>query len=458
MDSQLPLFKINIEDRQSSEAHSFVGGDDFHAANESISSALKLGLSPRTLDLLRIASSVYFADRISRRNRVGGSNRWARHLSLTVDLYDAEFWNDAQIKSLLTETLEFVSGDTWDLTFSQDRVPPPRPVRQLFLPEHYFDDPPNICLYSGGLDSAAGLARRCSEVGPSSFLPVTVCHRTELQTRVEEQLRLLSQVSQADLTPLCVGMTMQAPESLGLEEEPSQRTRSFLFVAVGGVVAAAVKSQAVELYEAGVGAINAPLLAGMEGSQATRSAHPTFLRNMAQLLSLVADYSINVNLPFIEMTKGEVLSVLKSTQLEELADMTFSCVSYPLRHPTKKFCGYCPACLFRRVALHAGGIAESDSVYSVDILKQQPIPAKKLKYLIAFLNQIDGLAEVDQGKLPRSILHHLLATELLGYNESAQKYVDLYHRYRREWLAFIEHARRNGCQWVNMITVAHEAA
>ena len=58
-------------------------------------------------------------------------------------------------------------------------------------------------------------------------------------------------------------------------EEKSQRTRSFLFVATGGVVSATTASTELEMYESGVGAINVPLLAGMEGSQATRSAHPS---------------------------------------------------------------------------------------------------------------------------------------------------------------------------------------
>ncbi len=52
---------------------------------------------------------------------------------------------------------------------------------------------------------------------------------------------------------------------------------------------------------------NVPLLAGMEGSQATRSCHPAFVRSMATLLSLVAERPIAVRLPYFGFTKGEVV-------------------------------------------------------------------------------------------------------------------------------------------------------
>lgn len=251
---------------------------------------------------------------------------------------------------------------------------------------------------------------------------------------------------------------MTAPQRLVHCEESSQRARGFLFVAVGGAVAAVTKASRVEMYESGVGAINAPLLAGMEGSQATRSAHPTFLRKMSRLLSVVSEHPIDVTLPFKQLTKGELVCSLNSPELRELARATVSCVSYPLRHRTRKSCGLCAACLFRRVAMHAAGIDEAGDTYQNDVLNHLSVAPKKLNYLKAFLNQIDSLAETDCGRLPVSISKHLYQTDLVERGGSTEVYVNLYKKYRREWLAFVAKAETNGCQWANLIDLPPKAA
>jgi len=181
---------------------------------------------------------------------------------------------------------------------------------------------------------------------------------------------------------------MSNPEKLW-QEESSQRSRVFLFAGIGGVAAWMTGASAVEMYESGVGAVNFPLLAGMEGSQATRSCHPAFLRQMSEILSMAAGQQIRFNLPFFHMTKGEVVESLSRERLCDIASSTVSCAHYPLRHRERKACGVCPACIFRRVAMHAAGIAEPDATYQVDILAESGVMnrlrAKHLKYLRAFL-------------------------------------------------------------------------
>jgi hypothetical protein len=83
---------------------------------------------------------------------------------------------------------------------------------------------------------------------------------------------------------------------------------------------------------------------------------------------------------------------------------------------------------------------------------------KKARYLKAFLNQIDSLAETDEGRLPVSISKHLYQTDLLERGGSTRVYVDLYKKYRREWLAFITKAKLNGCGWANLIHLPPQAA
>jgi hypothetical protein len=39
-----------------------------------------------------------------------------------------------------------------------------------------------------------------------------------------------------------------------------------------------------------------------------------------------------------------------------------------------------------------------------------------------------------------------------------EAYVDLYRRYRREWLTFVTEARLNGCKWSHLIDLPQRAA
>ena len=458
MKRRIDKFGIHVGNAESPERREFIAGKDFRLRHDVASHDLMLDLPSRMIDLLRIASSVYFVDRISKRQRNGGPDRWPRRLSCSIEVIDAAFWNQEAVSSLVTDALQFVSGDTWDLDFTQDARPAFHRRFPPFRASTIFGSSPVVCLYSGGLDSAAGLARRLEDVGDAPLIPVVVRHRTDITRKVTDQIDRLGRACRAKLQPINAALVMTAPKRLAHSEESSQRARGFLFVSVGGAVAAATRASAVEFYESGVGAINAPLLASMEGSQATRSAHPMFLRKMSQLLSVVADHPIDVKLPFEQMTKGELVCSLTSDELRALARDTVSCVSYPLRHRTRKSCGFCAACLFRRVALHTAGINEADDTYQFDVLNRLKVAPKKLNYLKAFLNQIDSLAETDLGRLPVSISKHLYQTGLVERGAPMEVYIDLYKRYRSEWLAFVSKAELNGCQWAGLIDLPPKAA
>ena len=378
MKRQLETFAVHLGKSKSAEMQEFTAGKHFRLRHDVASHDLMLDLPLRMVDLMRLASAVYFVDRISKRQRNGGADRRPRRLSCSIEVKDAAFWNKEAVHSLVIDALQFVTGDTWDLVFTQDASPAIPPKYPLLRANSIFGSPPVICLYSGGLDSAAGLARRLGDGISTPLVPVVVRHRTDIAKKVTDQIERLGRVFRTELRPVCAAMSMASPKRIARSEESSQRGRGFLFVSVGGAVAAATDASVVELYESGVGAINVPLLAGMEGSQATRSAHPTFLRKMSQLLSVVADRPIEVKLPYWHLTKRKLVCSLNRAELRELARETVSCVSFPLRHRTRKCCGVCAACLFRRVALHAAGIDEPGCTYQSDVLNQSSVASPKL--------------------------------------------------------------------------------
>lgn len=463
MTHPLEQFVVRYKDLRRAEERQFVGGRHFRLDYRAITDSLVLPITSPMVDLLRVAASVYFIDRLIRRDRRLGPVNWRRQIECAVEVRKPEFWNNRSVHELVEQCVQFVSGDEWRFCFVPDRMAAPLRTQPLFSAESLFDAPPVVSLYSGGLDSAAGLACRLSRGVQKPIIPVVVRHRADIAGKASRQLCALSKHFGVELKPVTPIMAMIPPKKLVGYEELSQRARGLLFVSVGAVITGATGASELEVYESGVGAVNVPLLAGMEGSQATRGAHPTFLRLMSQLLGLVIERPIDVTLPFMDSTKGDVARSLSEDALAQVAMTTVSCAHFPVRLEkggTWKSCGVCPACIFRRVALNAAGIRENPNFYQHDLLDPHSsrLDPKKLRYLLAFLRQVDSLGELDEGRLPPLIGRHLRTTGLVRPSDPLDPYVELFRRYRSEWYRLLHQARRNGCAWATRIDLPVQAA
>jgi 7-cyano-7-deazaguanine synthase in queuosine biosynthesis len=412
-------------------------------------------LPARLVDFLRVASSFYVVDRLVKRRPKDGARKPSRALGLKVAVLDAEFWSRSEVRDALHETVEFVSGDFWDIEFVQDMSSFCRTNR--FLPDPYGGASPLVCLYSGGLDSAAGLVARMVDNPGRPVLPVTVWHQPRQRHLIREQFKLLRVRFGVSVDPLIVKVAMMWRALLDREqEEITQRCRCFLFTTLGAIAATMQGQQVVEVFESGMGAINLPLMAGMVGAMTTKSAHPKFLRLMSRLASLVADGDVEFHLPFFDRTKGEVVRHLAEARLEELGHLTASCVHYPRPGSKHKHCGVCPGCIGRRQAMAVAAIAEPEETYKYDFLGSPSvasrIPAKRLLYLKAFLMQVASLKDVRAGTpLPPSILRHLLSTEVLGNGHPLEAVIALLARYRDEWMAVASDGHRKGFAWARLL-------
>jgi len=411
-------------------------------------------LSPRLVDLLRIASAIYVVDRLVKRHSPLGPRKPARSLGLKVQVFDEAFWNRLDIRDTIGEAVDFVSGDFWEIEFVKDSGHFSRATQLLSDPNE--GQSRLIALYSGGLDSAAGLAARIAENSSRPTIPVSVWHQPRQRDLLQRQYGVIRNRFRSQIDPLIVKVAMIWSSDLDKkQQERSQRCRSFLFAALGAITAITHGQKTIELFESGVGAINLPLMSGMVGSKTTRSSHPEFLRLMSRLASLVAENDIEFRLPFFGQTKGQAVRRLADLNLQELANMTASCVGFPLRHSQAKQCGICPACLFRRQAMHVAGIAEPDHSYLYDIFSpfpSVPISMDRLNYLKAFLMQVAQLNDVEtHDRLPRAFERHLLSTNILQRGQSQKGVIDLFARYRDEWIAITSQARRNGQAWAKWL-------
>ena len=450
-----PVYRMSFvgEEGQRSER---ISGRHFRLDHRCLSEFFYSKLPPLLDDLLRISTSAYVIDRLTKRRQKENGRTWPRRLRVSVEVLEPDFWNSKQVSLALTNCLEFVSGDCWELQFEKaSRGQLGDDDAFLGYADPFSDQQPLVCLYSGGLDSAAGLVRRITTCPGRPIIPVTVWHQPRQRKLIRRQLDAIRDRCQVCLAPVVVKAAM-AWQSEPQKEERSQRCRSFLFAAVGGVVAAMQRTSTVEMFESGIGAINLPLMAGMVGSKATRSSHPEFLRLMSSLVTLAAKRQIEFRLPFMDQTKGEMVKGLAELGLKKLACATMSCVHYPLRERNKQ-CGVCPACILRQQAMMVAGIREPRGTYKYNPFgpsrQVNRIPEKRLRFLKAFLMQVAHLSVLDtQGDLPRSLRRHLFGSKIVSHGESPHPIIELLRQYRHEWLDIIADGKERGWHWASLLS------
>ncbi|WP_349283375.1 7-cyano-7-deazaguanine synthase [Polaromonas hydrogenivorans] len=363
------------------------------------------------MDLLNIAAGVYAVDRAVKRQASTGNDTGIRFLNVCFSVQDLAFWQRSDITEVVEEILSFLTDENWSVAFKQAKavsVPQQAPLDLSLMRR-----PRRIALYSGGLDSAAGLANRVL-AGMDDYLLVTVGHHNKLRRLCAKQIKELSQLTQ---TPRQLHSTLTVNLQGGVtkrmrQQESSQRSRAFLFCAAAAVAAQTCQIEEIEIFENGVGAINLPVMTAMLiGGLATRGAHPTFLKRMGELASHVAENPVRYSLPFAALTKAEMLAPLKIHGLEAWAQQSQSCVHTSLREKASH-CGQCPGCIERRQAFAAAGIAELIvGQYSFDLIEGKTLAPNSADYLRCYLD--DAAAWLSGDTSIRHRLHwHLSGTDV----------------------------------------------
>jgi 7-cyano-7-deazaguanine synthase in queuosine biosynthesis len=359
---------------------------------------LKLGVDPffdalmrlpndRPLDLLNIASGIYAIDRVAKRRFVG-DELGTREFSITFEVRDAAFWSQSKIKQSLEDVLTTLSGDAWRLQFAPATDTQLRDAHQQRLDLVCGAQVDRVALFSGGLDSLAGLAARLKERS-THYALVSVTHQSSMRRRTRRQIEQLYQhLGATPALHLSVAAHLIGGKALRLSmQERTQRTRAFLFTACGAIAAHALGLRVVELFENGVGSLNFPPMMGMIfGPLSTRGSHPEFLRQMSVICTEVVGEPISFELPFATQTKGEMVSKLRHHKLEKWLQSSRSC-AHTLRIRGKTHCGVCPACIERRQAFAIAEIDEDPQVYVSDIFSESPQAGPSAAYLRMYVDE-----------------------------------------------------------------------
>ena len=412
-------------------------------------------LTKRQIDLLRISMAIHCTDGCIQRSP---STNGLRSPFIDCEVLDATFWSQPETYIMLKKCVDFLSGgEDWSFRFSgsvdtrHDHQP------SLFRGSNQSEI---VALYSGGLDSAAGLASRLATERGRMVIPVNVRFQKQKAKLVNNHAEILIKkglVAKENLKPfqaIAFKKNSQIDRDFGFQPRAAtHRCRPFLFMSLAGLVAETVSSPEVEIFESGVGSLNLPLVSGASDYRTTRSTHPYFLRLMSELVSHVNESNVCFVLPFAHLTKAELVKRMKDLELEELARKSLSCILYPLLRKHGRQCGYCPACVYRRQAMIVAGIGENQNAYEIDLFSPfGDATQKQMATIRAFHQQAIRLAELSNKKfVPGYFRNYLYTTCAVSTDEELAPYIELYRRYQKEWADLIADARLQGFPWIESV-------
>lgn len=383
--------------------------------------------SPVAADLLRLGAGVFCADKLILRDEA--EDHWSRALSLHLPVSDHRLWEASA--PLLKETLDFLSGDVWSLSFTPEGGDVGEPTAAQRSDSV-------VSLFSGGLDSLVGAI----DLLEQEKTVVLVGHHDSALTdnRQVELFKALRDHYGVDrvshrrlLLRPAARRAKQARPLGGGQRENTTRSRSLLFISAGVAVADSLAPD-VPLYvpENGFIGINVPLTSARSASLSTRTTHPKFMANLKSFLSHLGLEHPLEN-PYRLMTKGELLAGCRNPGLlATLVPTTISC-SHPeaprYRGRPQGNCGYCYPCLIRRASLHRAGL-DSPAGYAWDALTWDELLDKRKKSGKSMRSLLSSLAG------PAQSIDVLRNGPVPG--GEAKLFFDLYERGRAEISAWLK--------------------
>ena len=322
-------------------------------------------------DFLEIAAAVFAADTSTRRGaatRPDFGASWRRSYAFSIPVVRLDIWSAPEMQEALVDAVSFLTEDEVRFSFTQK---PATPCRQYPLIDDRVATPfpaAEVILFSGGLDLLAGAMERLT----SSDDKVVLVTRESAPKETPRQ-KLLGQHLGRVFSGRVLHARFKATRAWGRSPDRTQRSRSFLFAALGYVHARIFGAPRISFYENGVISHNLPLSPQVVGTMATRTTHPLALLKLARIIDLLADAlahpRIELANPYRWLTKAEVVARLDAAGGAALIGKSVSCTSLRSQSRAITHCGACSQCLDRRFAIVAAGLEEHDpaSAYQTDI-------------------------------------------------------------------------------------------
>jgi Queuosine biosynthesis protein QueC len=393
------------------------------------------GWHPELVDLLVIAAAVEYCDLSVKRPAWG----WARSFDLRVAVHTLDRWENPAVHDALEETLSFLTGDQWIVSFVQRA----RDIERVGQDSLGFDVRDRVIMpYSDGVDSRA-VAALVDDVENGGLVRVRLGTKgADAHSKDPRERRFMS-------------VPYQVRFDSGQRVESSARSRGFKFAVITGIAAALANVDRIIVTESGQGALG-PILVTVGQSYPDYRVHPAFTRRMEALFEALTGKAPRFEYPRIWSTKGETVAAAQKLAQPPNWANTRSCwqgarqVSFGHK---RRQCGICAACMLRRLSMHAAGIEEPAANYIWEDLSAPTIEKGAVagftlmtpslrEYAIAGVLHLDHLASLSGSTIHRRTVARVARETAdalrMSSAEAETNLLELLARHRAEWLAFQE--------------------
>jgi 7-cyano-7-deazaguanine synthase in queuosine biosynthesis len=406
-----------------------------HLKIQDVREAMWRDVPTSLLDLIDIAVYVYCADQAITRGGDGvqdfGQN-WRRRLFFRIPVRNVDLWKSKRAQAVLVSTLSFLSEDEFHFQFEALQKEEPFQHYLDFNTAPFEGTVEEVVMFSGGIDSLGGAVQ---EAVVDKRGIVLVNHRStqKLSRRHRDLVNLLGQKAK-ETSPIHIPVRINKKKHLG--REYTQRTRSFLYAALGGTIATMVGLNRLRFYENGVTSLNLPPSAQVVGARATRTTHPQVLNGCSKLLSHLAEKNFVVENPILWKTKTEVVKLISDAGCGELIKYTSSCTRTWEVTRLHTHCGICSQCIDRRFAVLAAGCEAVDpaKAYKVDLLTGERAEGHPRTMLSAY---VETASEITKMNALQFFSHYGEASRVLRHiadtpEAAALKIFQLHPRHSRQ--------------------------
>jgi hypothetical protein len=388
------------------------------------------------IDLLEVAAYVYCADqRLSR-----GSNKltnfgesWRRSLRFSIPVRHPELWRDPDVQEALSETLGFLSDDSYQFDFRKAEAPvqPKEPYFHELIDAS--DEHDEVALFSGGIDSFAGAVHDIVTLEKSVTL---VGHYSSTKVR-NVQANLIDGLKKRGFDRRVSYIPVWVCNENERAREFTQRTRSFLFACLGLVIARMSGKDQFSFYENGVVSINPPMAGDVVGGRATRTTHPKVLRGLEELFSMLLNRQIEIHTPLQWMTKKEVTQKIEEAGLADMLSQTVSCTRPMIWTRQQKHCGVCSQCIDRRFAVLSAGMGDHESAgnYMRDLLLSDRSTDDDLRMALSYVSFFQRIVATPKERFLVDFPEVISALDYypgLSTDEAGDLVFDLFQRHAKD--------------------------
>lgn len=321
------------------------------------------------LNALTIGSAVFQIEQALRARRI-------RKAILPLYYSDKLDYNLTTLSRLIHDLLVFTLVEDIEVEFQQIRRDCGNPARAEMC------GMPGVCLFSGGMDSYAGLLLTVEALGTVEGI---FCAHSD-QARI---IHIVRRLQRRIFSPRGVTISKVSVPSIGARGYA--QLRGFLYLLSAGAFAQKLSAEKIVVTECGP-TMYQPRFSPLDSI--TMTTHPFVVKKAMEVTRLLLKREIQVITPFENLTKAEVVAVCPA---KEGLKYTHSCITQ--RFGTHD--GTCYGCVIRRLATIAAGV--EDVTYNKNPISDSNARAGNLYSLLTFchefLTQYDAMEEFETGMI-----------------------------------------------------------